>query len=614
MATLILTTVGTAIGGPIGGALGSIIGQQLDRGLFGPRARQGPRLGDLAVQTSTYGAALPKLFGRMRVAGSVIWATDLVERRSTSGGKGQPKTVNYAYSANFAVALSARPIIGVRRIWADGKLLRGTAGDFKTATAFRLHVGNEDQTVDPLIASSEGLSETPAFRGCAYAVFEDFELADYGNRIPSLTFEIEADATPMTIGEIGAGLADGAIVAGPSPALAGYAATGESLRAAMETLAEIAGLSLVDEGAALRFGLPDSAAPAIGAHEEKGRREIVRHAASATPSEVSLAYYDPARDFHAGLQRATTGEEERNAERRALPAALAAEAVKAMAEARLAALRAARTRAKMRLGWARADLRPGGILTIEGESGRWAARRWRLGSMEVELELERLAGPKTESVPAESGQGGSQPDLIHGPTILRLIDAPLGEPVGGRPQLLLAAAGTEPGWRRAALLASFDGGANWVDAGVTAASAMMGLMAGTLAAGQPWLFDDAGAVEVDLHHAAMMLENASDEALIAGANLALVGDELIQFGRATALGGERFRLSRLLRGRRGTEWAMSGHVAGESFVLIEPTALTAVGTPIGSIGGPAAVRAIGVGDTMPADVALTIRGESLHND
>ncbi len=611
MATLILTAVGTAVGGPIGGALGSILGQQLDRGLFGPKAQRGPRLGDLAVQTSTYGAALPKLFGRMRVAGSVIWATDLIERRSTSGGKGQSKTVNYTYSANFAAALSARPIISVGRIWADGKLLRGAAGDFKTPTAFRLHVGDEDQPVDPLIASAEGLSETPAFRGCAYAVFEDFELADYGNRIPSLTFEIEADPAPMTIGDIAADLSDGVITAGPSPALDGYAASGESLRGAVETLAELAGLSLVDEGAALRLGLPDDAPLAISADEEQGRREVVRHAASTTPSEVSLTYYDPARDFHAGLQRATTGEAERNAERRALPAALGAEAAKAMAEARLASMRAARTRAKVCLGWARADLRPGAIVAIEGEAGRWTARRWRLGPMDVALELERLAGPAPESAPAEPGQGGSQPDLVHGPTILRLIDAPIGEPIGGRPQLLLAAAGTEPGWRRAALLASFDGGASWNDADVTGAPAVMGVTVGTLAAGQPWLFDDDSAVDVDLQHAGMMLENASDEALIAGANMALVGRELLQFGRATDLGGGRFRLSRLLRGRRGTEWAMGGHASDESFTLIEPTALTALDAPAGSIGGPAAVRAIGVGDETPALAAITIRGESL---
>ena len=75
-----------------------------------PRRRQGPRLGDLAVQTSSYGTPIPKIFGTMRVAGTVIWATDLAEHRSTSGGKGRPKATTYSYSASFAVALSARPV------------------------------------------------------------------------------------------------------------------------------------------------------------------------------------------------------------------------------------------------------------------------------------------------------------------------------------------------------------------------------------------------------------------------------------------------------------------------------------------------------------------------
>ncbi|HKR25666.1 MAG TPA: hypothetical protein VJS15_10430, partial [Allosphingosinicella sp.] len=198
MATLVLTAVGTVVGGPIGGAIGSIIGQYVDQTLlFAPKARHGPRLGELAVQTSSYGTPIPKIFGTMRVAGSVIWSTDLVEQRATSGGgKGRPKTVSYSYSASFAVALSARPVGAVGRIWADGKLLRGAAGDFKSATGFRLHPGGEDQAVDPLIAAAEGADLCPAFRGVAYAVFEDFQLEDYGNRIPSLTFEIIAEAEP----------------------------------------------------------------------------------------------------------------------------------------------------------------------------------------------------------------------------------------------------------------------------------------------------------------------------------------------------------------------------------------------------------------------------------
>ena len=110
MATLVLTVAGGLVGGPPGAAIGAMIGQQIDQNiLFRPKARHGPRLGDLSVQTSSYGTQIPKIFGTMRAAGTVIWATDLVEHRSSSGGKGQPKTVRYSYSASFAVALSARP-------------------------------------------------------------------------------------------------------------------------------------------------------------------------------------------------------------------------------------------------------------------------------------------------------------------------------------------------------------------------------------------------------------------------------------------------------------------------------------------------------------------------
>ena len=65
--------------------------------------------------------------GTARVAGTIVWATDLIESRSSSGGgKGSPKVTSFSYSSSFAVALSSRPIARVGRIWADGQLLRGT--------------------------------------------------------------------------------------------------------------------------------------------------------------------------------------------------------------------------------------------------------------------------------------------------------------------------------------------------------------------------------------------------------------------------------------------------------------------------------------------------------
>ena len=155
MATLVLSTVGTALGGPVGGAIGSLIGQSIDQQIFSSPTK-GPRLGDLAVQTSSYGTRIPRIYGTMRVAGSIVWATDLVESSATPGAKGQPD-VTYSYSVSFAVALSSRPLREIRRIWADGNLLRGAAGDFKVSTEFRFHDGSVVQTVDPLIGSIEGV-------------------------------------------------------------------------------------------------------------------------------------------------------------------------------------------------------------------------------------------------------------------------------------------------------------------------------------------------------------------------------------------------------------------------------------------------------------------------
>ena len=203
MATLVLSTVGAALGGPVGGALGSLIGGAIDAQLFGPGPRHGPRLGDLSIQTSSYGSPIPRIYGAMRVAGSVVWATDLKEEQNVAGGgKSGPEVVSYAYSASFAVALSSRPAKRIGRVWADGKLLRGAAGDMKTPGKLRFYGGSEDQGIDPLIASVEGAGRAAAFRGLVLAVFEDLALVDYGNRIPVITFELIADEGAVAVSDL----------------------------------------------------------------------------------------------------------------------------------------------------------------------------------------------------------------------------------------------------------------------------------------------------------------------------------------------------------------------------------------------------------------------------
>lgn len=171
MATLVLGAAGAAIGGSIGGAIlgvsaatiggfiGSTIGSVVDSWIISslaPTQRiEGARLDNLRITSATEGAVIPRLYGRMRIGGNIVWATDFREETKTTtqgggkggGGGGKVKTTEYFYYASFAVALCEGPITGIGRIWADGKLL-DTAG-----VTWRWYPGDESQTADPFISA-----------------------------------------------------------------------------------------------------------------------------------------------------------------------------------------------------------------------------------------------------------------------------------------------------------------------------------------------------------------------------------------------------------------------------------------------------------------------------
>jgi hypothetical protein len=612
MATLVLTTVGGIVGGPVGAALGGLIGGVVDRRLLGPKRREGPRLAELAVQTSSYGTAIPRLFGTMRVAGTVFWATDLIERRGRSGGgKGRPATTEYSYSANFAVLLSARPILGVGRIWADGKLLRGAAGDWKARTGFRLHLGGEDQAVDLLIASAEG-ADAPAGRGHAYAVFEGLELADFGNRIPSLTFEVTADAGPVAIGAIAQELGD-EIDAEVTGKLDGFAGTGGSVRAVLEVLAMAGGAHVAARGS--RVEMRDRPVRTVELEDEGVAAEgrVARRRRTLAPADtaarvVTVAHHDPARDWQLGVQRAARPGAGGRTEAVELPAALEADAAKTLAEAVLARGEAGRTRRTLSLGLGGLAVAPGDGVRVAGEAGLWrvAATECERGATSVELVA---VEPETTPAAASAGRVLSAPDRVAGATVLHAFERPAEGERGAGPRIGVVAAGGA-GWRSAALLWSIDDGASWTEAGATAAPAVVGVVEVPPVAAPATLVDRRSAAVVTLPPH-MELGDADAAAIDAGANLALIGEELVQFGRATPLGGGRWRLEELRRGRFATEGAVPV-LAGARFALLEPDAARTIELPLAAIGRELRVLASGVGDIGgPVETRMVVSGRSV---
>lgn len=105
MATVILAAAGAAIGGTVGGGLagvssvaigrlaGATLGRVIDQGLMGAGSDvvETGKLDRFRLTGSAEGAAQTRVFGRMRVAGQVIWATRFTETVTESGGgKGAP--------------------------------------------------------------------------------------------------------------------------------------------------------------------------------------------------------------------------------------------------------------------------------------------------------------------------------------------------------------------------------------------------------------------------------------------------------------------------------------------------------------------------------------------
>lgn len=201
-----------------------------------PRPQEGPRLDDLKLTNSAYGAGIAHGYGVTRVGGNMIWGLPIREQKHTErvGGKGggpSQKIITWSYYFTGAIAVGEGEIDDILRIWADSKLIfdRGgnrqasererrrlegleefneafynaltTGGEFtgtrRAGWNFRLYKGTEDQLPDPAIEADIGVGNTVAHRGIAYVVFDDCPLADFGNRVPIFSFEVAWKANPV---------------------------------------------------------------------------------------------------------------------------------------------------------------------------------------------------------------------------------------------------------------------------------------------------------------------------------------------------------------------------------------------------------------------------------
>ncbi len=201
--TLVGAAVGFLVGGPAGLMIGAFAGSMLGGLLFPPKGPDivGPRITDKTVQSAAYGSHVIKTWGKDRVPAQVIFSSGLLETKHETevGGKGfgggaTSTTFTYAVDIMLSFGEEAK---GFLRLWADTKLIFDATGTvqikkrwLKEGRKFVVRDGNEDQLPSALEESYHGVGQCSAHRGLFCLEAENFQLADFANRIPNFTAEI----------------------------------------------------------------------------------------------------------------------------------------------------------------------------------------------------------------------------------------------------------------------------------------------------------------------------------------------------------------------------------------------------------------------------------------
>ncbi|MEL7199862.1 MAG: phage tail protein [Pseudomonadota bacterium] len=619
MATLVLSAVGSAVAGPFGSAVGGLIGRQVDQRLFGSGATEGPRLTELAVTTSSYGQAIPRRFGQMRVAGTIIWATNLVESSETEGGKGQPSRTTYSYSVSMAVAVSSTPISKIGRVWADGELLVGSTGDMKVGGVFRTYLGYGDDLADPLIEAeqNEGVS---AFRDFAYVVFEDLQLEEFGNRIPALTFEVFTpsyeDVSLLDI--LPANKAEKSHVA--LHHARGFSDEGGQLSSSLNAIDQIYPLTAVSgvEGVSLfvRDALPDRIFPLnerlSSSDISEATERYKRRRATPSREPLALRYYDESLDYQPGVQRAFGRRMGGSEVMIDLPVSMKAEGAKELVNAKAHHSRWHQEENTWITAELNPEIMPGASVSLPDVTATWRVVSWEWRESGVEYGLQRMSPVLGQSVGADSGSANTARDMAVTPTILTAIEVPpSGIMNASRSEIYAVATSESSGWRGAALFVE-EGDKLIPIGGTSNERATAGIVVSQIGASSSFFFEQNSAIEVELPSSDLSFQDSDMDGLAAGANRLLVGSEVMQYLSAEPLGESRWRLSGLLRGRAGTEdIALVGHPPGTNVTVLDAR-LTPLDTSIFQTGHHTNIAALGIADPDAVFATLQNSGLSLR--
>lgn len=641
-------------------------------------AQNGPRLKNIEAAGGEYGVPMPRAYGyQVRVVGAFIAQADIKETKHKLGGNqaiiggaigavaglvgvgvgallgAATQKYYYTYSDTFAHLLLDRTfddpidLIGGAKIYANGKLVfsespskiedeeYGSDGVLiwrkyhknKYFKSLRIYTGHEEQDVDVDLAAD--VDEDGGYPFICYAVFEDFQLEDFGNSVPTFEYIIGVKS-----GETMASAAESICEAAnidplremSSTALVPYTLRGcliaseTSCWDALKPMLPVFGVDCADVSGQVRFYRRSQSMRSVITPDEMGghfagdsppqKYMFRRETDLALPQETSLTFVDPDRNFQPNTATSTRTEGSA-ASNIAVTVNIVLSASEGASAAALmhwdAWLGRTSTSFTLTDDWLGIEAGVAYGIPIAGQVVPYRVTRKLRGAQGL-IEVEALSDESVTYSASVAGSSGTVPpdeSTEFAETRLVLMDTPITSDDHDEYGYYIAMGASEPGWTRGRIEISADG-VTFVTVIDESEYAVMGDVTGTLAAGATDGLDDTldttTVLTVVLLHDLMVLESATDAELDNWANFAFVGKdglgEYIQFKTATKVGTSTWELTNLRRGRRGTDHAISTHASGEEFALL----------------GDGGVFRIIYPDTSQWGEEYTFRGVTLHQD
>lgn len=331
------------------------------------------------------------------------------------------------------------------------------------------------------------------------------------------------------------------------------------------------------------------------------------------PRRVNVTYYNVDADYQQNTQsahRQTTSSQLESSLN--LPIGFTDDEAMAVAQTTLFNAWIERSRAKISAPMKLVKWEPTSVLGFSIGSYRIINKSISVGGI---VKFEMVANAEsvyTQGAPSGPATGQPPPTPVN-PQATQLfpLDIPLPVDISaayGYPVLMFGA--QRAAWVGAELFKSVDGGASYQTTNVIGTNADITGIAttvlGNFFGGN--IFDEGNFVTIELDTNEQELTSATEKAVRGGECEYLLGKEIFHACTATltgvtATGGNIYVLSSLLRGRRGTEWAMGTHAVNEQFCVLPSQ--TSYPSALSEIGQSVMLKAVTLGQSLADAVGVS---------